>query len=515
MKRFLIMAAAMLAFMSCTKDIQEINQEIETEGTAFVAGQEVTIRCGNPQTKVSGTETGDKTISFLWEAGDKIKVTVGGESSTFTLVSGAGTKTATFTGTMPASGATFDIQYPETDPDLSSQTYSEGKLPAGKMKFTASDCTLDATATLTAAYAALRLNLYGIDRKVNSIVVTNTSSTADPKPSYTLTCTTPVTVGNTEETSISFLMVVPAGETAWAFSAQVTSAAVASPTYVLPDYPNCADKGIVVANGNFTASSAKAFTAGSVLDMPAKCLTTIWAPVNCGYDASHSYGLFYQWGRKAPCEYSESWTDGSGSHGAEQLLQTILPASFTSNINSKINDSDFNDYIYNTEIEPHDWYSNQYSDTPSDNKLLKAWPLTSGDEGYIANKIANPCPSGWRPPTFEELDRLVGGDGNGTGCATPTSFVSYNNMNGHWFNGSNTANKKKTGSDTEYEGIFLPTSGYRNYDTGLSYDRGQRGSYWSINVACQYAGRLDIWNSSISVGSSARSNGYSVRCVEE
>jgi len=73
--------------------------------------------------KVSSTAdatTGE--ISFKWQADDAIKVTVGTESATFTvskLINGGAS--AEFTGTMPEGGELFDVQFPVTDPNLTSQ----------------------------------------------------------------------------------------------------------------------------------------------------------------------------------------------------------------------------------------------------------------------------------------------------------------------------------------------------------------------------------------------------------
>ncbi|MBQ0118707.1 MAG: hypothetical protein KBS42_02965, partial [Bacteroidales bacterium] len=60
-------------------------------------------------------------INFTWEEGDQILVKVDDKTAVFTLTTGAGSNSAEFTGTMPAAGSTFDIQYPKTTPDLSAQ----------------------------------------------------------------------------------------------------------------------------------------------------------------------------------------------------------------------------------------------------------------------------------------------------------------------------------------------------------------------------------------------------------
>jgi len=233
---------------------------------------------------VTSGEDKDK-VNFKWETGDKIKVTVGTEFAEFILSSGAGDATAEFTGTMPAAGNTFDVQYPITDPDLSSQIYVANGLPKDKMKMAATGCTLGTPFTLNPQYAALRLNLYGLNREVSSIVVTNT--TANPNLSYTLNCSTSVRVGNSAAIATPFCIVVPEGS--WGFNVVVTSAAATKDLEDIPEYNEglgFSGKGIIIPNNTFSTSSAKSFTAGVVQNMPAKPITIIWAPVNCGYEAA-------------------------------------------------------------------------------------------------------------------------------------------------------------------------------------------------------------------------------------
>lgn len=94
---------------------------------------------------------------------------------------------------------------------------------SGLMKATATGCTVGSPIELNPDYAVLRLNLYGIERKVSQIVVTNTTSTASPKPSYTLSISPAITVSSDMNTPTPFFIVVPAGESAWKFKTEVTS----------------------------------------------------------------------------------------------------------------------------------------------------------------------------------------------------------------------------------------------------------------------------------------------------
>lgn len=158
-----ILIAALAIFASCTTSIDGNFQEM-SDASPFTKGQQVSISASsnwNGGTRVTGTDNGTN-INFAWENGDKVLVKVGESSAEFTLKSGAGTANATFEGTMPAGGSTFDVQYPVATPDLTTQEYvSSNQLPKGKMLFKATGCTLGTTANLEPQYAVLQLNLNG------------------------------------------------------------------------------------------------------------------------------------------------------------------------------------------------------------------------------------------------------------------------------------------------------------------------------------------------------------------
>ena len=130
--------------------------------------------------RISGKDAGTQ-IDLTWDAGDQIKVIVGDKSATFTLASGAGSGQATFTGTMPADGVTYSVQYPIAEPDLSVQTYAENGFSKGLMKMVADNGTIDDGFVLKAQHALLGLQLSGSDA-LGKIVLTNP---ADSK-TYTL-----------------------------------------------------------------------------------------------------------------------------------------------------------------------------------------------------------------------------------------------------------------------------------------------------------------------------------------
>ena len=209
---FLVIAAL---FAAC-----QPNNEL---GTPFQAGQEVTLCAHMPNAgnngahqlpgkqRISGKDAGTQ-IDLTWDAGDQIKVIVGDKSATFTLASGAGSGQATFTGTMPADGVTYSVQYPIAEPDLSVQTYAENGFSKGLMKMVADNGTIDDGFVLKAQHALLGLQLSGSDA-LGKIVLTNP---ADSK-TYTLDCSG---VTLTDEATL-FYIVVPAGEWADGFTVDI------------------------------------------------------------------------------------------------------------------------------------------------------------------------------------------------------------------------------------------------------------------------------------------------------
>lgn len=207
---FLLVAAL---FAACTP-----NNEV---GTPFKAGQEVTLTAHMPNAsanqlpckqRISGKDAVTH-IDLTWDAGDVILVKVGEETAEFTLQSGAGEAHATFTGVMPADGDSYSVQYPITDPDISTQPYVENGFGKGVMKMVADNGTIENGFVLKAQHALLGLQLTGNDVLLGKIVLTNP---ADSK-TYTLDCSG-VTLTNA---ATLFYIVVPAGEWANGFAVDV------------------------------------------------------------------------------------------------------------------------------------------------------------------------------------------------------------------------------------------------------------------------------------------------------
>ena len=183
-------------FVSCTPVVEELDKP-------FLEGQEVTISAiiaeQRPQMlsgmqRVSGKDTdptnpNNGTIHLTWDEGDRILVKIGDKSSAFTLTSGAGTGSGTFTGIMPAEGASFHVQYPTNKPNLAEQQYVKDGFGKDLMLMTTKQAaTINSGFVLSADYALLGLQLTG-DRVIGKIVLSKNN--ADGKAgdeTYTLHC---------------------------------------------------------------------------------------------------------------------------------------------------------------------------------------------------------------------------------------------------------------------------------------------------------------------------------------
>jgi len=160
-----------------------------------------------------------------------------------------------------------------------------------------------------------------------------------------------------------------------------------------------------------------------------------------------AYGDLYQWGRLA---------DGHQARNSDT----------TSEI-SKTDDPGHGEFII-VGSSPYDWK------VPQNNSL---WQGASGPN--------NPCPAGFRLPTYGELE---------------AERVSW-----------------KT---NDSEGAFasplkLVVAGYRYHSGGTLSGAGGDGYYWSSTVDGSYARSLFFSSGSAGMGSSYRAVGFSVRCLKD
>ena len=203
----------------------------------------------------------------------------------------------------------------------------------------------------------------------------------------------------------------------------------------------------------------------------------IWAPVNCGYHKDDfKYGKLYQWGRKY----------GQG-HDGDATTPTIEEggiSAITGQHNSKSNV-----FFTSTSELNYDWLYPQNS---------KLW--NSSSESNPLKTEYDPCPEGWRVPTYAELDELNNNYSSWT--------TDDNGRSGRWFSGPNSY----TASVPQ---VFFPAAGYRNCGSGDARSRGISGYYWSSRTSSSGAYRLYFLSGDATMYYDFRADGYSVRCVQE
>lgn len=214
----------------------------------------------------------------------------------------------------------------------------------------------------------------------------------------------------------------------------------------------------------------------------------VWAPVNCGYHATdYKYGKLYQWGRKYGQGYEgRLYTINYTQIGtySDATVPTIV-AGPTSLANGQ-SESNLN-IFYTNSSSPKDWLSSQ------DDAL---W--NSGDSTSPKKSTYDPCPTGWRVPTYSELYRLK---------SNKSSWTTNDSQEGFWFSGN-------TPYSESAPCVFLPATGYRDTN-GDAVSRGDSGYYWSSKTYDTYAQHLNFYSGMVGIGSWDRAHGCAVRCVRE
>ena len=196
----------------------------------------------------------------------------------------------------------------------------------------------------------------------------------------------------------------------------------------------------------------------------------VWAPVNCGYHKTdYPYGKLYQWGRK----YGQGYSGDATFPSAEEII--------TAPVSLNIGQSAEYANVYFS--GKGDWCNEQINDL---------WANSSGNQTEY-----DPCPKGWRVPTYEELNSL---------SQNYSSHSTLNGQNGYFFSGSY---ERSNGAPE----VFFPSLGFRDTN-GTSYVRDSYGHYWS-STPCEtgaYFLYTDGDKTKINT-SSNRTSGFGIRCV--
>lgn len=212
--------------------------------------------------------------------------------------------------------------------------------------------------------------------------------------------------------------------------------------------------------------------------------STVWAPVNCGYKAATSnnkgfpYGKLYQWGRK----YGQGYDSNDASYpSGDNLVEGPVILSIGLSEDNK-------DKFYYNSVKPYDW-----------SKVQNDQLWNSGTDDKPVKTENDPCPTGWRVPTYAELDNLNN---------NYSSWTTSDRQKGYYFSGDYTC------SDNAPQ-MFFPATGNRNDSDGKAMNRDTYGNYWSSRSYGTGAYYLYFGSSLVNMFGDDRARGYSIRCVQE
>jgi uncharacterized protein (TIGR02145 family) len=530
--------------MNIMKVIKKLSNATYTVATMALLAMPVLSSCEKSETPINGGESNIITISATseltdtdtktslgtsnvvnWTTGDEIS-TFWGNSTTvakFTLSGGDGTTSATFTGTKSVESEECYAIYPHNsattisaDKTISftlpaTQTYKAGGFAEGANPMVAYK-TAEGKLQFKNLCAVLKLQLKVAEgtKIIKKITITSTtkklSGAATVAMTYgnegpaismatgasnavTLDCTAETGGGVTLSTEAqAFYIVVPAtasGVSDNSFKITIESTTGGEIKSAQSSAGNRFNRAKIVVMPSFDYSDAHYLDGGtSGTDRGAGIIigTTIWAPVNCGYDATdYKYGKLYQWGRK----YGQGLQSPDATYPSGENLATGPVALAVGQ--DAANAAKF----YKSESYPNDWVL-----SPSGT----LW--NSGSESSPTRTTNDPCPAGWRVPTKAELYALIGNtDDKG-------KWTTVNVQNGRLFDG--------TTSTTQTTGVFLPAAGFRNTD-GIAYHRGEYGCYWSSTPDGESSYSW-LFNSGYAFehdSSLDRARGMSVRCVKD
>lgn len=242
-----------------------------------------------------------------------------------------------------------------------------------------------------------------------------------------------------------------------------------------------------------------------------------WAPVNVGAtkipesvpstantNITESCGKLFQWGRKfgfastnntttTGAEKFDGKTDPLGFPKGEGALANMSPWDKKFIMYSSSNPNSQRNWLLFTEGEnnPTD------ADMEADAWYQKLW--NSGTEDNPVKTEYDPCPAGWRVPTFTELKTI------GAGTTLPTeSWDETNKL------------LSIAGADTESgQKLILPAAGNRDGEDGASLNQGVSGFYWSSTPSGIKAYIISFKGATLGTLPTNRANGFPVRCVQE
>ena len=523
-------ALVMLAVVGCEKN------ETLPDNSSKVITLSATINNGGTKTSLGALENGEYPV--LWSEGDAIAIIQNGTKYEFTLSEGEGTTVAKFTSAAADgfnSSEAFMAYYPCNAVTVNGstitciisavQTYAANSFGEGTMPMAGYAANASGSVSFENLFGVVKLQLKGVaDEKVESIEITSSnavtgtseltitesgksislSGTDAAAKKVVLDCRTDG-VALDSETATDFLIALPAGATGLKVLINTTEASYYKE---VPTENSSSEQINIVKAGNIlkmpalnTAEMAPAYIENGVyygdgIKLPKSSdgqETLIWAPVNCGYDENHKYGLLYQWGRK----YGQGY---DGETPAPSIVSGQLSSAEEGSSEANKNNFYTGDLRYSDWLQMQDdnlWYNN-----------------TSGASSI--KTAYDPCPEGWRVPTNEELVSLV--KGLAINGLVTTSGQLTNNSNdsnhsglvGFWFYGNATPSE-------DGNKVFFPATGFRQVSVG-STNRNYYGSYWSSSSSVDSGSKawsLYFTGDKVFSDDIQRVFGYSVRCVKD
>ena len=247
----------------------------------------------------------------------------------------------------------------------------------------------------------------------------------------------------------------------------------------------------------------------------------VWAPVNCGYlaptdeDKGYPYGKVYQWGRRDGFGLSSNYDSTvpelmngpADFEDIEELASFNYVAYWWWYAEEGMDYTDYSNTFVKAAASEDDWFA--LPDWDGDEYIERGYFWNWGSSEEPEKSDLDPCPDGWRLPTFREMEML-------SEYYSSVSFVD--GQRGFWFSGS-------TPYSDDADAIFLPSGGFLNH-MGQPVMRTQCGRYWcsdyspSENICSLYfigyeSSQTGEYVESLSLGGCGAVLGCSVRCVQE
>ena len=524
-KLFYAVFAALFALCSCQMD--ELAGHVE-EDVLYVKIEESSVTktymgAGN---KVLWSD-GDQIVAFMksYEAA-KYQVSgesVGNSSAVFTKVSGSGSSgnsapqhnvafyPYSFVSSISKSGNNYvaDVNVPSVQ-TYRSESFDDSFFPMAAV-------SKDNTLSFRNICGAVNLRLTG-SQKVKSVTLNGNSGEkisgsgtltvypdnsapylrmkSSASSSVTLDCGSGVQLN--EDQATSFVIVLPPVQFSQGFTITVTDSEGT-------EYEIKTDKSNSISRSNIHAVPVQKLgdDFGGETDAPeyideyginqgpgVEIDGVVWAPVNCGYhETDFKYGKLYQWGRKYGQGYSGDIYDINGNK-VGTYSDASVPSIEAGSVSLMAGQSQNNANVFYTGDSNYgDWLS------PQDGNLWNA-----GTESYPVKTEYDPCPDGWRVPTYVELYNLNNHYSSWT--------TDENGHVGYWFSGSRSYSSSSPR-------VFFPASGFFLYTSGSAYNRGYYGNYWSSMIYTDYSVGLDFGSNYVYMSSFYRASGSPVRCVHD